>query len=80
MANVTTSLFDGEFIASYDCIGEAQCRFATYYVEPPGEGDECIASTGGGNCRNVLAARSALAALQGRIAEELRRLSGEEEE
>lgn len=77
--NVTASLFDGDLELAYDCIGEAQCSHATYYVEPPRPGDECT-SKGGGNCWHLGAARQALAALHDKIAEELRRLNGEEED
>jgi hypothetical protein len=69
--NISASLYDGDFSAGYDCVGE-RCALGQFYVEPPGEDDECIFIKNGGSCTYPHAQRAALEALREAITKELK--------
>jgi DNA-directed RNA polymerase subunit L len=70
-ANINATLYDGDFFAGYDCVGE-HCTLARFYVEPPAEDDECVFVRNGGGCTHPHAQRAALEALREAITAELK--------
>ena len=70
MANLNAGLYDGEFQASYDCVGENRCKWALFYCQPPAPEDECTKKQGC-QCNHPMAQKAALIALRDRITVEL---------
>lgn len=77
MANLNAGLYDGEFQACYDCVGEDRCKLAMFYTDPPSENEDC-SNKHSGNCLHPQMARNALIALRDRITEELKQFEVDE--
>jgi len=72
MANINIGLYDGEFQACYECVGEDRCKLAMFFTDPPAADDECAKKHQGGSCLHPLMIRPALEALRDKITEELK--------
>lgn len=77
-ANISVTLYDGDFEIYFDCAGVDACKFALCATMPPtGDDDCCYQNTG--SCRFVPAQEAALQALKKRITKELKKLSQEDD-
>lgn len=76
-ANVNCGLYDGEWQACFDCVGEERCKRALFYTDPPQADDEGVKKQRGG-CFHPVMCRAALEALRDRITEELKQFEVED--
>ena len=67
-ADISASLYGDTFDFHCDCPGEANCKLAWFYVQPPQPGDACAKYGSGGQCTDPRANRAALEALRDVIA------------
>ena len=59
--NVMVTIYDGEPDIICECPGEL-CKFARFYVDPPGPDDECIYCRTGRACTSASARDAAIEA------------------
>jgi len=72
-ANISGSLYDGDFSLNYDCVGEVSCEFALCSVMPPDDDSNCFFMECG-SCRHPAAQKAAIKALRSRMARALKQL------
>lgn len=75
-ANITATLYDGDFCLSFDCGEITTCKYALCETMPP-DGDQKCYFREYGACRNGAAQLAALTALRDRLTRELRQIAEE---
>jgi len=76
--NVVTTLYDGNFDITFDCVGTTICKFAMCSEMPIDGTEECFFREHG-SCRRPAAQQTALEAIINRLKKELKRLEEDSE-
>jgi len=76
--NIAASLYDGELVLSYDCVGEDVCSFVLSSTMPRRAGDECCYKHIGGNCMCVVAQKAAIRELRRALVRAEEELDGQD--
>ncbi|MDA8428168.1 MAG: hypothetical protein M0T70_02830 [Geobacteraceae bacterium] len=77
-ANVSISLYDGEFQIGFDCVGVMVCQFAMCSEMPIDGKEECFFKEYG-SCRRPAAQQTTLERLINRLKRELKQLEEDSE-
>ena len=74
-ASISASMYDGDGVLSFDCVGSDRCALAMFDVQPPEPDAECVMRRGF-ECAHRPAQIAALRELRDRITEELKQYEG----
>lgn len=77
--NTNATLYDGEFMFDYTCVGPEICKYALCPVMPPDGSEDCTYYDYG-NCLCSPAKYAALESLRNRLTRELKQLKEDIEE
>lgn len=73
-ANISATLYDGEFDVVFECAGVGVCRFALCHIMPPDGSEECTFREYG-SCRCPPAQYAAIESLCRKLSKELKQRS-----
>ena len=76
-ANISVTLYDGEFDVSFDCSGASKCEFALCEFMPPETDDGCVHKKYG-TCHNQESRIAAMRSVRNRLKRAMGRAGDEE--
>ena len=78
MANISVTLYDGDFDVSYDCSGAIKCKYALWQ-EMPIDDDEHCGFRQYGACRNQFAQIDSMESARRRLAARIKDVQKDDE-